>query len=271
MMVFVLNAGWTQFAVSMSTSHNQALPPVPPAPIPLPSVPGIFEGPAFMGWPPGFLSHKKAGSVLADGCPGIQQGHDVGYLLPHFAGPMNALCAVNTLFSKHKIVFPVNSVELEGKPVGTNLLLFGSIICSDPISRPSGVLIPLKGTVLTNMTWGDFVEGVCRILVDIALDVLWNFFKGQKSLKMILGSKFFQSLKFLQVLDGLTFFEMVFWGGGRLVLGFIARTVGDKLFQHLLKSWLIGPLFTGLAVGKPSVGRGRYSAGKKIFTLPSQH
>jgi len=270
MTFYVLNAGWTQFAVSGITIHNQALPPVPPAPVPLPSMPGIFEGPAFMGWPPGFLSHKKADSVLVDGNAGIQQGHDVGYLVPHFAAPMNALCAVNTLFSKHKIMFPVNKVELEGAPVGTNIVLFVSMICSDPVSFPSGVLIPLKGTVLTNMTARDIAEGIYRIVVDVAFDLLWYFLKGLKGLKPILSSKFFESLKFLEVLGGLKFFEMVFWGGGRLVLGFIARTVGDKLFQHLLKSWLVGPLLSGLLAGKPSVGRGRYSKGKKIFRLPSQ-
>src|SRR4051812_37664626 len=120
MLVPVLNAGFNQFGISMFNMHDQYLPPPPPAP-PLPSIPGAFEGPAFLGWPPGFFVHKKAPKVIVDGNPGIQQGHDVGYIIPHLAIPMNALCAVHTLLSKHKVMFPVSSVLLEGKPVGTYL------------------------------------------------------------------------------------------------------------------------------------------------------
>ena len=78
MLALVLNAGWRQFGLSAFTMHDQYLPPPPPAP-PLPAIPGLIEGPAFMGWPPGsHLGHKKAPTVLVDGNPGIQQGHDVG-------------------------------------------------------------------------------------------------------------------------------------------------------------------------------------------------
>ena len=108
----VLNAGWLQIGVSAFTMHDQAVPPVPPLPTPLPAIPGLIEGPAFMGWPPGMLSHKTAPTVKVDGNPGVQQGHDIGYVIPHFAIPMNALCALNTLLSKHKVMFPVSSVKI---------------------------------------------------------------------------------------------------------------------------------------------------------------
>jgi hypothetical protein len=64
MMCPILNAGWLQIGVSAFTIHNAAIPPVPPAPSPI-LLSGLIEGPAFMGWPPGFLSHRKEATVLA--------------------------------------------------------------------------------------------------------------------------------------------------------------------------------------------------------------
>ena len=155
----VLSGGWLQIGVSAFTMHDQALPPVPPLPTPLRSIPGLIEGPAFMGWPPGMLSHKTAPSVLSDGNPTVQQGHDIGYMIPHFAIPMNAMCALNTMLSKHKVAFPVSHVKVEGKPVGTYLFfLLGEILRASPVSLPTGVVILLKCTVWTSMTVGDSVH-----------------------------------------------------------------------------------------------------------------
>lgn len=149
MIVPVLNAGYMQLGVSAFTAHDQYIPPVPPAP-PLPAVPGLIEG-AALGWPVAAFLHKKAPTVLVDGNPGIQQGHDVGYGIPHLAAPVNALMAVHTLLSKHKVMFPVTSVLLEGKPVGTYAFGWvGGLICANPISLPTGVLVKIKCTVETS-------------------------------------------------------------------------------------------------------------------------
>jgi hypothetical protein len=245
----VLNAGWLQIGVSAFTMHDQALPPVPPIPTPLPAIPGLIEGPAFMGWPPGMLSHKTAPTVKVDGNPGVQQGHDIGYVIPHFAIPMNALCALNTLLSKHKVMFPVGSVKIEKKPVGTYLLFLLGLICCNPVSLPTGVLIILKCTVWTKMTWKDFFKGLAMIAIDMVFDLIWNKIKGR--LPKLPGAT-----KGLEVLGELTLREMVMWGGAGLVGRYLLREGANKVFQHIVKSWVLSPLVTGLPWGKVGIGRG---------------
>ena len=254
----VLNAGWLQIGVSAFTMHEQALPPVP-VPAPNPPIPGLIEGPAFMGWPPGMLSHKTAPTVKVDGNPGVQQGHDIGYVIPHFAIPMNALCALNTLLSKHKVMFPISSVKLEKKPVGTYLLFLAGLICCNPMSLPSGVLIILKCTVWTKMTLADFFKGLAMIAIDMLFDRIWNKVKGR--LPRLPGAQ-----KGVEVLGDLTLREMVLWGGAGLVGRYVVREGANKVFQHIVKSWVLGPLVTGLPWGKVGVGRGnRAGHSWKIF------
>lgn len=71
---------------------RQAVPPVPPLPMPLPAVPGLIEGPAFMGWPPGMLSHKVANNVLSDGNPTVQSGHRLHDPEAAVRSPSPSLC-----------------------------------------------------------------------------------------------------------------------------------------------------------------------------------
>jgi hypothetical protein len=111
----VLSAGFLQFGLSAFTMHDAMFPPPAKAPIP-----GLIEGPAFMGWPPGVLSHKKAATVFVNGNMGIQQGHDVGYLIPHLAIALNAFTPVNIAFSKHKVTVAASSVksaEAQSEPI----------------------------------------------------------------------------------------------------------------------------------------------------------
>lgn len=239
-MFFVYNAGFSQFGISLYTQHNQFLPPVPPAPL-LPNVPWVFEGPAFLGSPPGIFKHKKAMTVLVDGGPGIQEGHDVGFLIPHFASPMNAMCVVNTLFSKHKIVFPVSSVLLEGKPVGTNPFGLLDMICCDPFALPVGATIPISGTVFSSMSAGDFASGLLTIFVDIVLDLIWNKIKGPlkaldptDKLKALLGTLF-------PVIGQLTMRELLRLSS-RLVLVWF-----DMYFRYKVLSSVVKDLFKTIA------------------------
>jgi hypothetical protein len=122
--------------MSAFTMHDALLPP----PVKVP-IPGLIEGPAFMGWPAGIISHKKALTVLVDGNPGVQQGHDVGYLIVHLAAPANAYIAINIAFSKHKVAFPVDTLKLGGGAAGTYLYFLLGIICAQPVSLPTGVLM----------------------------------------------------------------------------------------------------------------------------------
>ena len=247
----ILSAGFLQIGISAYTQHNQALPPVPPAPTPLPCVPGLIEGPAFMGWPPGFLVHKKEQTVTADGNPAIKQGHDVGYVIPHFAIPMNGLCAVHTLVSKHKVMFPVSTVLIKGSPAGTYLAFLLGQICCAPVSMPTGVVILLKCTVWTSLSFWDIVKGFAYIAIEMAFDFLWNKFVKSKIPKFPGVKK-----EILQVLGGLTFREMVCWGGAQLVAKALLQEVSNKLVEHVLKSWLAAPLVRQLPRGGSGLGRG---------------
>jgi hypothetical protein len=231
--------------------HDQAVPPVPPIPIPLKAMPGLIEGPAFMGWPAGMLSHKKALTVLSDGNPTIQHGHDIGYVIPHFAIPMNALCAINTMLSKHKVTFPVSHVKVEHKPAGTYLFFLLGEICASPVSLPTGVVILLKCTVQTSMTFADLLVGFAIIAIDVLFDLVWNKIKGY--LPKLPGQKH------LEVLGGLGLGEMLSVGGGRLIAGYLLREGTNKVVQHIAKSWILSPLVTGLPFGKSGVGRGNWA------------
>jgi hypothetical protein len=246
----ILNAGWLQIGVSAFTMHDQAVPPVPPVPIPLKAIPGLIEGPAPMGWPPGFIVHAKQATVLVDGNPGVNQGHDIGYLIPHFAIPMNALCAVHTVFSKHRVMFPVTTVMMGGRPAGTYLFFLLAIICASPVSLPTGVVILLKCTVWTSPKFGDILRGILYIGLEIGMDLLWNrFFKARVP-------KPFGTPNALQVLGGLTLREMLFWGGHGLVGRYVIRQIGNKAIEHVLKSWVATPLIRDIPRGVIGIGRG---------------
>ncbi len=267
----ILHADFTQLVISAYTMHNQQLPP----PVPLPNVPGLVEGPATMGWPPGFLGHKQALKVLVDGAPAVQQGHDVGFMIPHFALPPNALMAVNTMFSKHKVMIPVSSVELQGKPAGTYLWFLLGLICANPVSLPTGVVILIRCTVFAGFQWMDLLKGAGYIAIDVVFDFIWNkVFKGSwlgKSLKDKLGNKIpglitlpkLADPKAVVVLEGLGLREMVFDGGIGLVMRTMLAQAGNKVVDHVLKSWIVSPAVTGLPRGPTGVGRGDYS--KKFF------
>jgi hypothetical protein len=264
----VLNEGFLQIGISAYTQHDQAVPPVPPAPVPMPGVPGIIEGPAFMGWPPGMLSHKTAPKVLSDGNPAVQHGHDIGYMIPHIQAPVNALMAVHTMLSKHKIVFPVNATKLGGKPAGTYLFFLIGEICSNPVSLPTGIVILIKTTVWTSMSFMDLLLGVTVLLIDFVFDKVWNKLKG--FLPKLPGQKS------MEVLGGLTFFEMIEVGGGPLIARYLLREGANKVFQHIVKSWIVSPLVTGLPFGKSGIGRGNWAyhsflGGKKHAPVDHDH
>jgi hypothetical protein len=271
-MVPVLNAGFTQFGISVGvgSQHDQFLPPVPPAPV-LKCMPGIIEGPAFMGWPPGFFIHKKAATVLVDGNPGIQQGHDVGPLIPHVAAPMNVLLAVHILFSKHKVMIPVSSVQMEGKPVGTYFCaLFLGLNCANPFSLPAGVLVRTKNTVVTNAPLTDMLKGVAYIALDIVIDLLWNKLKGAKWFPAFKTDVLLAQLApYVADMLGIEVLESILLNLARDVMPEVIRELmfrelANKILQNIAKGWVFSPIFGGLARGVPAIGRGKAGWKPKI-------
>jgi len=248
-----LNRCWSQFGVSVFTMHDQWIPP----PLPLPYVPGIFEGPAFMGWPPGTLSHKAGKKTYFDGGNAIQQGHDVGYLIPHIAAPINVMMGINMLVSKHKVMFPVNRVLIEGKPMGTYLWNLFGLICCNPVSLPAGGLIPLQCTVFSELSLTDILLGLAFIVVDMLIDAIWSLIvKGDawRKFKIPFGpfpswykkmlTRIFDKSIF-NIFQDFTVRELIHFVGFGPIAQQILRNTGSKLVDHLVKGWVVSPLVAG--------------------------
>lgn len=245
----ILSAGWGQVGISAVSVHKQWLPP----PLETDALPALFEGPAPMGWPPGFLSHKTAPTVVVDGNPGIKQGHDIGYLIPHFALPMNGNCALQTLFSKHKVMFPVSTVLLQGNPAGTYLGFTLGLVCSQPVSLPGHVLL-FHCTVMTSPSPLDLVKGFAYIAIEVGFDCLWD-----KYMKGPLNSALLRAAEKAGLNVAFRLLKEANTVAGNLVCSAAGKILGDlpeRLAQHILKSWVVGPTVKGLVRGSVVVGRG---------------
>jgi hypothetical protein len=242
MICFGLNQGYLQFGLSLFDMHDQWLLP----PVPAKAIPGLIEGPAFMGWAPGtYTTHKVGRKTKFDGNNAVQQGHDCGYLIPHFAIPMNVMVAINMLVSKHKVMFPVTKVLIEGKPLGTYFpLIFLGLICSNPVSLPTGALIMIQGTVISNMTLLDIFLGFAFIAVDIIIDAVWSLIvKGDKWGKFGSGKPFPSFYKgWLEKIFSKTMVDPKFT---KPLANLITRQVFSKVVDHIAKSWIVSPLISG--------------------------
>lgn len=172
-----LHRGFRQLGVSAYTMHDQFIPPPPPAP-PIPFVPGLIEIPGFMDTPVSVWTRKASGTVFFDGGEAVQEGHDMGFMIPHFAIPMNVLCGVHTALSKHKILVPVQKVKIEQQSMGSYLLFGPGQICADPVSLPTAVVILTKGTVWSTVTLADVGAAVWTSVQDAVLDLVWRRLLG---------------------------------------------------------------------------------------------
>ena len=170
-----LHRGFMQLGVSAFTIHTQLIPPLPPTPAP---IPGLIEIPGFMQSlvPP--YAAKAGTTVFFDGGPAVQEGHDMGFLIPHFAIPMNVLCGVNTVLSKHKILVPIGKVKIQGTNMGSSIMFFPGQICADPVSIPTAVVMLLKCTVWSTVTFADFIAAVITSVIDAAFDFVWSKMTG---------------------------------------------------------------------------------------------
>jgi len=242
MICFGLNQGYLQFGLSLFDMHDQWLLP----PVPAKAIPGLIEGPAFMGWAPGiYTTHKVGRKTKFDGNNAVQQGHDCGYLIPHFAIPMNVMVAINMLVSQHKVMFPVTKVLIEGKPLGTYFpLVFLGLVCSNPVSLPTGALIMIQGTVISNMTLLDIILGFAFIAVDIIIDAVWSLIvKGDKWGKFGPGKPFPSFYKAgLEKIFSKSMVDPVFT---KPLANLITRQVISKVVDHIAKSWIVSPLISG--------------------------
>lgn len=222
-----------------------------------------------MGNPAGILSHKTAPTVLVDGNPGVKQGHDVGYLIPHFAIPMNAMCAINTLLSKHKVMIPLSTIQMKGSPAGTYLAFLLGEICCNPVSLPTGIVLLFKCTVWTAATLMDIIKGLLYIALDVLFDKLWGKYikGGLEKLTAKLSQKI--AAKIVERFRGpictallcafLRAPNLMNSKGLQILAQHVLPKLGNKIVDHIAKSWIVSPLVTGGVRGAPSIGRGDYS------------
>lgn len=265
-----LHRGYRQIGVSAFTMHNQVVPPVPFAP----NIPGLIEAPGFMDNPSGLPSRKAATTVFFDGGHAVQEGHTMGFFIPHFALPMNLLCAVHFPLSKHKVLFPSSSVQIQGQSMGTYGLLFlPGLICANPVSLPTAVVMLTKCTVWTSIGLLDFLAGVFTCVVDIIFDLLWNkltngSWRGVNPTPSGLFRYFPSSLNRLsqrlfrahpQVLaglgdEGLGRIVRIFTEGGvRPVAGIVARTYAKEMTEATASKAVKDYVFEPLGRGVPTL------------------
>ncbi len=185
-------------------------------------------------------------------------------------------------------MFPISRLIIGGAAAGTYVAYSGGLACANPVAMPSGFLIPLKSTVLSSMTVQDIIQGLASIALEITIDAAWNkIFKGAwyhtwaKGLEPMLDPKIVglvlkerkimgMTLKeskimlkvptHLEALVGketcpeivLAVYQMNKWRD-------LPTMFYNKSADHVLKSWLVSPLFTGSAKGNPGVGRGHWT------------
>jgi hypothetical protein len=95
-------------------------------------------------------------------------------------------------------------------------------------------------------------DPLAYIAIEMLFDAFWNkYFKSKMPKFPGPGDKI------MQVLGGLTFVEMLRFGGGSLVGRYLISGIGSKLVEHIAKSWVAAPLIReGIRTGGPGLGRG---------------
>ncbi len=169
-------------------THMLLAPPAVPAPVVTVGVEMI----ATMMWTAGFAlgKNKFTNSVFHKGVFVMQEGHDIGPLIPDVTIPPSNLWYVTMWpFSKREVKFSASTVKMDGKATGCTTIWppFVMLCCCEPVSIPFGysVICPLN-TVRVGLTAGDIWAGVLSIAVSMALDLIfyrvskgsWNPLKG---------------------------------------------------------------------------------------------
>lgn len=167
-------------AVNFSTgmlTHN-AIPPPPSPPSMVTGLPSM-EMVATQMWTFGYLSgkNKLTQKVLHKNLPIVQMGHDCGRMIPDITPPMptNLWYPAMWMFSSRKIVFPASTVQMEDKPTGCAFAqMLPMMTCGEPMSAPTAFVHPtqLLNNVYVGMTLSDFLQGLSRIAVEMAIDII---------------------------------------------------------------------------------------------------
>jgi hypothetical protein len=123
-------------------------------------------------------------------------------------------------------------------------LVFLSLICSNPVSLPTGALIKIQGTVVSDMTLLDIILGFAFIAVDVLIDAVWSLIvKGDKWGKFGPGKAFPPFYKaMLEKIFSKSMVDPVFT---KPLANLIVRQVLSKVVDHISKSWIVSPLISG--------------------------
>ncbi|MDN5938198.1 MAG: hypothetical protein L0H83_06000 [Salinisphaera sp.] len=118
----------------------------------------------------------------------MQQGTDIGYLIPH-VGPPSVLLAIEIPLSTSVSYFGTSMLLVEGKPACVALagLVNPNLNCGTPLPTPTGGVLALN-THFAAMTLGDLLGGITQMAMDAAVAFLLG--KAFGALGKGLGARF---------------------------------------------------------------------------------
>jgi len=163
-----------------------------------------IEG-AAQWWPPGYYLHKNkfTETVRHRGNKIVQQGHDIGPIMPHLTFPLlgNPWYVKIYLLSSCEVKFSSSSVKGNGKEIGCASLWIPlpMMTCGEPISWP--LAFPITPIFLSSVSVGvtlmDLLAGVISIATSMILDFLFKpkmvpYVGGPKNLLGLLKGKTFR-------------------------------------------------------------------------------
>ncbi|WP_182867487.1 hypothetical protein [Stieleria mannarensis] len=109
----------------------------------------------------------------------MQQGTDIGFLIPHI-GPPSVLLAIEIPLSSSKSYFGVARYPAEGKPicVAMSLMVNMNLNCGTPVPTPTGMVLALN-THMVSMSLADMIYGSVHMLLDFGLQSLLQWAGGK--------------------------------------------------------------------------------------------
>ncbi|MCF6263460.1 MAG: hypothetical protein L3J24_07745 [Xanthomonadales bacterium] len=155
-----------------------AIPPLPNTPIP------SFEMITTQMWTAGFLLGQNkftnaSKPVLHRGVFICIDDHDIGTLIPDITiPPVNVYYAIMWPFSSRKMVFNAATVKMNGKPTACSQIFppLPMMTCGDPLTLPTArPLINWMNNLTVGLTFADFLMGLARIAVSIAIDAIFEW------------------------------------------------------------------------------------------------
>lgn len=169
-------------------------PVIPPLPgVPVPS----FEMITTQMWTAGFLLGQnkftnKSKPVLHRGVFICIDDHDIGTLIPDITiPPVNVHYAIMWPFSSRKMTFNAATVKMNGKPTSCSQIFppLPMMTCGDPLTLPTArPLINWMNNLTVGLTLADFLMGLARIAVSIAIDAIFEWGPLGKFFKKIGGT-----------------------------------------------------------------------------------